>query len=263
MDRTFSATPRPYGAVHFLILGGILLLSVAFAFAIRKASPKKLLRLLFVFGVGMLLAEVWKQWFAAKYVYAGVRSMWFFPWQLCSMAMYCSTLVPFLKGKAQDAVLVFLCTFSVVGAVFALLFPEDMMRPQILLFCHSFLYHTVMLLEGLAALRILKSRKKAPFYPALLLFLGMAAIAELVNVLSHRIVRNIRYEANMFYITPFYPSEQPVFSAIAAHAGVAVEIFVYLGAIALAAFLLYIPESRWLSRGTENRDDKTSSDMES
>ncbi len=242
MDRTFSATPRPYGAVHFLILGGILLLSVAFAFAIRKASPKKLLRLLFVFGVGMLLAEVWKQWFAAKYVYAGVRSMWFFPWQLCSMAMYCSTLVPFLKGKAQDAVLVFLCTFSVVGAVFALLFPEDMMRPQILLFCHSFLYHAVMVFEGILALRVLRQRKKAPFLPALVLFLCMAAVAEAINVFSHLVINDVRYESNMFYITPFYPSTQFVFSAIAKHAGIAVEIFAYLGAIALGAYLLYLAQ---------------------
>ena len=263
VDWTFSVTPKPFGVVHFAILGGVAAASVVFALLIRKAQPKTLLRLLFVFGALMLLTEVWKQWFVARYLDPGVRSMWFFPWQLCSMAMYCSALAPFLKGKAQDALLVFLCTFSMIGAFFALLVPEDMMRPQILLFCHSFLYHAVMLLEGLAALRILKSRKKAPFYPALLLFLGMAAVAELVNVLSHRIVRNIRYEANMFYITPFYPSEQPVFSAIAAHAGVAVEIFVYLGAIALAAFLLYIPESRWLSRGTKSRDDKTSSDMES
>ena len=244
MDRTFSATPQPYGAVHFLILGGILLLSAAFALAIRKASPKKLLRLLFVFGVCMLLAEAWKQWFAAKYVFAGIRSMWFFPWQLCSMAMYCSALAPFLKGRAQDAVLVFLCTFSVVGAVFALLFPEDMMRPQILLFCHSFLYHAVMLLEGLTAFRILRQRGKASFFPALILYLCMAAVAECVNVASHLIIRDIHREANMFYITPFYPSTQPVFSAIAEHAGVAVEIVVYLGAIALAAFGLYLLEFR-------------------
>ena len=168
--------------------------------------------------------------------------MWFFPWQLCSMAMYCSALAPFLKGKAQDAALVFLCTFSMIGAVFALLFPEDMMRPQILLFCHSFLYHAVMLLEGLIAIRVLRIRGKVQFYPALLLYLGMAAVAEIVNTVSHFVADSIGNEANMFYITPFYPSTQPVFSSIAAHAGIAVEIAVYLGTIALGAFGLFLLE---------------------
>ena len=138
----------------------------------------------------------------------------------------------------------FLSTFSMIGAVFALLFPEDMMRDQILLFCHSFLYHAAMLLEGLIAFRILRKRRGVSFLPSLFLYLGMAAVAELVNVASHLIVRDVRYEANMFYITPFYPSTQPVFSAIAAHAGIAVEIVVYLGAIALAAFGLYLLEYR-------------------
>ena len=242
MDRTFSTTPLPYGCVHWLILGGILAAAVLFALLIRKTDERRLLRLLFIFGLCMLAAEAWKQWFVIRYIYCGTRSMWFFPWQLCSMAMYCSALAPFLKGKAQDATLVFLCTFSVIGAVFALLFPEDMMRPQILLFCHSFLYHAVMLLEGLIAFRILRKRGKAQFLPALLLYLCMAAVAEIVNVVSHFLIRNISYEANMFYITPFYASTQPVFAAIAKHAGIAVEIVVYLGVIALGAFGLFLLE---------------------
>lgn len=244
MNCTFSTTPLPYGLVHWLILGGILAAAVLFALAIRKTDERRLLRLLFVFGLCMLAAEAWKQWFVIRYVYSGTRSMWFFPWQLCSMAMYCSALAPFLKGKAQDAALVFLSTFSMIGAVFALLFPEDMMRPQILLFCHSFLYHAVMLFEGLIAFFLLKRRGNVSFVPALLLYLCMAAVAEIVNVVSHLIIRDIHYEANMFYITPFYPSTQPVCSSIAAHAGVAVEIVVYLGVIALGAFCLFLLEFR-------------------
>ena len=244
MDWTFSKTPLPHGIIHWLILGCILAAAVIFALAIRRTDERRLLRLLFVFGLCMLAAEAWKQWFVIRYIDRGTRSMWFFPWQLCSMAMYCSALAPFLKGRAQDAVLVFLCTFSVIGAVFALLFPEDMMRPQILLFVHSFLYHTVMLFEGLIAFRILRQRGRARFLPALLLYLGMAAIAELINVVSHFTVPKISNEANMFYITPFYPSTQPVFSAIAAHAGIAVEIIAYLGAITLGAFGLFLLEFR-------------------
>lgn len=253
MDWTFSVTPQPYGPAHMLLLAGILAATVGFAFAVRKREEKTLFRLLFAFGVLMLITEAWKQWFVIRYVYCGTRSMWFFPWQLCSMAMYASALAPFLKGRAQDAALVFLCTFSVIGAVFALLFPGDMMRPQILLFMHSFLYHMLMLFEGLLALFLLRRRKKAPFFPALLLFLGAAAIAEGINAVSHLIIGNIRYESNMFYITPFYPSTQPVFRAIAVHAGVLTEILVYLGAIALSAYLLYLLETLALCKKEPSR----------
>ena len=173
MDRTFQTTPKPYGLAHWLILAGILSAVAVFALAMRKKDRQQLLAFLFVSGLCMLLAEGFKQWFVLRFVSRGTRSMWYFPWQLCSMAMYCSALAPVLKGKAQDALLVFLCTFSVIGAVFALLFPDDMMRPQILLFAHSFLYHTVMLFEGIAALFLLKRRKRAPFFPALALFTVM------------------------------------------------------------------------------------------
>ena len=172
MDWTFSKTPLPHGIIHWLILGCILAAAVIFALAIRRTDERRLLRLLFVFGLCMLAAEAWKQWFVIRYIDRGTRSMWFFPWQLCSMAMYCSALAPFLKGRAQDAVLVFLCTFSVIGAVFALLFPEYMMRPHILLFVHSFLYHTVMLFEGLIA-------KVASLQPLHLLQAGFLGLAEL------------------------------------------------------------------------------------
>ena len=248
MDRTFTETPRPYGLAHILILFGIAALLVLFGLAVRKARERTLLRILFGCGLFMLLTEAWKQWFVIRYVYAGTPSMWFFPWQLCSMAMYCSALVPFWKGKAQEALLVFLSTFSVIGAVFALAIPEDMMRPQIMLFCHSFLYHALMLAEAIAALRVLRLRKKASFLPALVVFLIAAAIAEGGNVASHLLIRDIHYEANMFYITPFYPTTQFVFRDIAAAAGVGVEIVVYLAAIALGAFGLYLLESLWIKK---------------
>ena len=249
MNWSFVETPRPYGPAHILILLGIAALLILFWIASRNAREKTLMRILFGCGLFMLAAEVFKQWFVIRYIYAGTPSMWFFPWQLCSMAMYCSALVPFLKGKAQEAVLVFLSTFSAIGAVFALAIPDDMMRPQILLFIHSFLYHGVMLIESMAAILILRKRTRTSFIPALIMYAGMAVIAEIVNIISHQFAATTQAEANMFYITPFYPSTQPVFRAIAERAGVWVEILVYLGAIALAAYLLYRLETLLLKKG--------------
>lgn len=239
MGALFETTPAPFGAVHLAILTGTLGGCVALYFLLRNRSEKSLLRLIFFLGLGMVIAEVWKQWFVPRYVYTDGPSSWFFPWQLCSMAMYCSVTLPLWKGRAQNTVLVFLATFSLLAAVIALLIPGDMMRPQILLFCHSFLYHGVMLVESLAAILLLRRRARAPFWPALLLFCGMAAVAEVINVVSHRLIGDIHVEANMFYITPYYPSTQPVFHWIAVTFGILPEILLYLGAIALGSYGLY------------------------
>ncbi len=239
MGAVFSETPLPYGAVHLSILGVIAAVLFLLSFLLRRQDEQTLIRVLFGAGLFMLLAEAWKQWFVPRYVYPGVLSAWFFPWQLCSMSMYCSFLVPFLRGKARDTVLVFLSTFQIIAALGALLFPGDMMRPQIWLFAHSFLYHCIMLLESMAAVLILKNRKGIRFLPSALLFLIMAAVAEGINIISHHIVNDLSLEANMFSITPYYPSTQPVFHEIAVHLGILPEILIYLGVIILSSYGLF------------------------
>lgn len=239
MGAEFTVIPSMFGPVHLGILAFIAAVSAGLFFIFRRLDEKTLLRVIFILGAVMIAAEIWKQWFVVKYVYRGERSWWFFPWQLCSMAMYCAFAAFFLKGKAQDTVLVFLSTFSLLAAVTALICPGDMLRPQILLFTHSFLYHAAMVAISLASMRILLKRKKARFLPAAVMFLIMAGAAEIINVVSHLVIRNIRNEANMFSITPYYPSTQPVFHEIALAIGVPAEIALYLALIILGSFIIY------------------------
>ena len=185
MGVTFSSVPEAFGLWHIIVMAATVILAAGLSLIFRRMTEEKLIRLLFILGLAMLICEVWKQWFVHRYVYEGAFSTWFFPWQLCSMAMYCSFLMPFLKGRAQDTVLVFLSTFSLIAAAAAIIFPGDMLRPQILLFCHGFLFHAAMVVESAAAMCVLARRRKAPFSPAVLLFLMMAAVAEVINVISH------------------------------------------------------------------------------
>ncbi len=239
MGITFSEVPAAFGTFHLAALGIIVLASALLFPLLKKLPEEKLLRLLGILGAAMLAAEVWKQWFVFRYVYEGALSTWFFPWQLCSMSMYLSFLAPFLRGKARDTALSFLASFSLLAAVFALVFPGDMLRPQILLFCHSFLFHGVMIVESLAAILLLRRRERPPFLPVLWLYLGMAAAAEIINVVSHRLIEDRRLASNMFNITPYYPSTQPVFHDIALRLGILPEILIYLALIALGSWGLF------------------------
>ena len=240
MDKLFDSVPTQFGTVHLAILAGIVLLSAGAAFLLRKQPEERLTKLLGILGAVMILAEIGKQWFVRRYVYPN-GATWFFPWQLCSIAMYVSALLPLLRGRARDGALVFLGSFSLLAAAVALLVPGDMLRPQIALFCHSFAYHFVMVVESIAALCILARReKKAPFLPALCLFLITAAVSEIVNVVCHSFFGDLKPVANMFNITPYHPTTQPVFDRIAASLGILPEIVIYLAMIALASWGIYL-----------------------
>ena len=239
MDKTFAVVPAQFGAVHLAILGGVLLLSLGLVFLLRKQPEERLLRLIGILGALMILAEIGKQWFVRRYVYPN-GATWFFPWQLCSIAMYASFLAPFLRGKARDALLAFLGSFSLLAAVIALLVPGDMLRPQIALFSHSFAYHAVMVAESIAAICILVRREtKPPFRSALVIFLVTAAVSEVINVVCHSFFGDRKPVANMFNITPYHPSTQPVFHEIAVTLGILPEILIYLGVIVLASWGIY------------------------
>ena len=253
MGIQFETTPEVFGSVHLLILAGILLAVFGLFFILRRRNERQLRTLIGVLGIMMILAEVWKQWFVRVYVYPGILSFWFFPWQLCSMAMYVSAALLIAKDEAEDAILVFLASFNIVAAFGALIFPYDMMRPQIWLFVHSFLYHGVMLIESMAAILILHKRARTSFIPALIMYAGMAVIAEIVNIISHQFAATTQAEANMFNITLSYPSTQPVFHQIAVTIGIVPEILIYLGFVALLSYGVFcLAEWPVIKKGKEN-----------
>ena len=103
MDIQFSATPQMFGVFHIAALAVIALGCIGAFFLLRRMNEARLLRLIWILGAVMLLLEVWKQVFSWVYVFDRRINLWFFPWQLCSMAMYCAFAVRFVKGRRQNA----------------------------------------------------------------------------------------------------------------------------------------------------------------
>ena len=238
----FANTPQMFGVFHIAALAVIVLGCIGAFFWLRRLDEGRLLRLIWILGAVMLAMEVWKQGFSWVYVYDRRINMWFFPWQLCSMAMYCAFAVRFVRGQRQNTLLVFLSTFSLFAAVVALAVPSDMLRPYVLLTVHGFLYHALMIVLALAAMLVVCRRESVRFAPAVRLFLWMAAVAEVSHVVSHRLTGDIHREPNMFFITPYYESTQPVLHEIAVAVSIPAEIFIYLTAIALISYGLFRAE---------------------
>ena len=246
MGQVFSHTPQLFGMIHILSLTVILVGNTVFSVWAKDQDEDRLFILLKRIGTGMIIGEIFKQFFCFFYVFDRQINFWFFPWQLCSMAMYCSFCVSFLHEKRQNAVLVFLSTFSLFAAIIALLLPYDMLRDQVFLTLYSFLYHGLMITVSIISLNILRKRKKAAFLPSVFLFLLMAVIAEMINVLSHFIFHDIRREPDMFYITPYYPTTQPVFHEIAVRYGILTEIIIYLSSIIFISWIIFMIEKKTL-----------------
>ncbi len=250
MGITFLSTPQLFGSIHLLSLLLIIVSNTVVFFYLKERKQETLINILHSLGLFMILLEIFKQWFCFIYVFGRKLNLWFFPWQLCSMAMYCSFIIKYIgKEKTQNAFLVFLATFSLFSDIVALILPYDMLRDQIVLTIHSFVYHSLIITEALIALLILKQRKKADFLLSVYLFLAMAFIAEIINVVSHLIFNDIHVEPDMFYITLSYPSTQPVFHEIALALGIPAEIIIYLSSIILISFLIWKIENRTILSG--------------
>ncbi len=234
-----SSPPKIFGAFHIGWLIAILTFNVLIYHLLKNKSQDKLIKVLHNLGIIMIIGEVWKQYYFFAVINQGSISLWFFPWQLCSMAMYLSFLLPFLKGRVQEAALVFLATFSLFAALIALLIPSDMLRPQLLFASHGFIYHGLMIAESILAILIIKKRKDLKFLPSLIMFLIMALIAEIINILSYAILKDIYIAPNMFYITPYYETTQVGLNLIAWKLGILPEIIIYLGGIILFSYLIF------------------------
>ena len=244
MGPLFAESPLPFGSLHLALAGLVIVFNIVVYCCVRGRREGSLLRLLWVLGLIMMTAEAFKQWYAYVWFYDRQISMYYFPWQLCSLAMYLSFAAIYLKGERQEAVLVYLCSFSLLGAVMALLFPGEMLRREVVFTLHSFIYHGLIISDAIIALEILKKRGRPSFRPAVRLFLITAAVAEVINILGRLLIHDRAREPNMFYISPFYPTDQPVLSDIARSAGILPEVIIYLGCIILASYLIFLAEDR-------------------
>ena len=222
--------PSPYSAFHLgLTAAGIL---TAFLLARRLSRTQRPVKLLFICGLLLALSEVYKQLFLYYIVNGGHYDWWYFPFQLCSVPMYLCLLLPLLQtawhGRIARAFYTFLQDYGLLGGVMALAEPSGLM-------------HFVLIFRGLfCAMRGLGGKSRRRFLASLPLFLLCCVIATAVNVLSHPYGN-----ADMFYISPYYPNGQVIFHQIALAAGTLPGNLLYILSIILGAAILH-----WLLRAS-------------
>ena len=230
-------TPKPYGAFHLVltVLGVSLSIFLArkFSFPERKAGPDTIL---FLCGLFLGLTELYKQGFIYYIENGRTYDWWYFPFQLCSIPMYICLAAPLLHSeKALRRAATFLQDFGLLGGIMALAVPPGLMHPYWTMTLHGFLWHFTLLFLGLlSCMTGIAGHERRDYMDILPLFFLCCLIACVINIAAGPTA-----DADMFYISPFHPSSQPVFHEIACTAGIFWGNLLYVTAMAIGGFTLH------------------------
>ena len=227
--------PKPYSFFHiFLCLAGISFsICLAVFLSRRRRDP---VRRLFLCGLILAVSEVYKQLFLTLVAHPGVYDWWYFPFQLCSIPMYLCLILPLLPEGGRRTAATFLQDFGLLGGFMALAEPSGLMHPYITLTLHGFIWHFILIFTGVTCfLSPLPCRSRRGFLRALPLFLVCCLIALFINWAAGPDTK-----IDMFYISPYHPSQQVVFHQIALITGIFWGNVIYVAAAAFGAFLIHL-----------------------
>ena len=233
--------PELFGSFH--ICASLILITAA-ALSAKRASClpyEKRLKLLSVIGCFLIISEAVKQCYVYYYVCSGIYNYWYIPFQLCSVPMYLCPALPFLKGRIRDACLTFMLGYTFISAAATFIYPQDILRPQLFLTLHGFVWHAALLfislLIGFSGMADLST---SGFARSVCLFAILCCIAIIINASTETISASADHPhgyANMFYLSPYHSSFQPVISSLEASAGIPAAKLLYAAAITAAAGL--------------------------
>ena len=269
--------PTIGSAFHIIAVLAVTLVAVLAAVKIsRVRSDAVRIRILFVLGCVMLAAEVYKQLFYYYIVNDGVYDWWFFPFQLCSVPMYMCILLPLFyrpyhkndhteadqdaaeaRSSSEDgtlkesfstiiykSMLTFMCCFTFVSAVAALIWPEDMLRPYLTLTWHGLIWHGILLfISVMIVLSGMADHSPRGFFRAVCLFLILCAVAISINVLAepiaaaHPLPSGFTSYPDMFYLSPYHVSLQPFVMQIGRAFGRPAAMAAYIISIIILAWI--------------------------
>ena len=227
-------TPPPmYGVFHCAMAIGGCIAAWIMAGRVRKNKAD---RRLFHCGILLALMEIYKQLFCFFVLGNGTYDWWYFPFQLCSMAMYLCLVLPLCGKKGKETVHSFLASFNLTGTLAALVYPLDMLRPYWTLTMHGFLWHIILLYIAFVCIRTGDAEKG--FGRAVVLFAVMALTAMGINAYGEAHTAAGNTWPDMFYISLHHPSDQPFFGALRRSIGCLPANLVYLAMIALTSWIL-------------------------
>jgi hypothetical protein len=189
------------------------------------------------------VCEVYKQLFYFYAIHDHEYPWWIFPFQLCSIPMYLCLIAPRLKpGKVQKSMYNFMMTFNLLGGFMAFIEPSGIVHEYWTLTLHAFTWHMLLIFVGLfIGFADLGGKTMADYRSAMVTFGVLCLMAFGFNVSLWGVTGG---EMNNFYIGPAN-SPLAVFKDISINCGWYVSTLLYIPALCLGAFLLFLPFYLW------------------
>lgn len=202
----------------------------------RSLPDRSVDRVLFGCGVFLSGCEIYKQLFLYYIINDRCYDWWFFPFQLCSLPMYLCLMLPLLKkGRGKTALFTFMQDYNLLGGIAALIVSDGFRHIHWTLTLHGYVWHMLLVLIGIFIWLTGRSDLTARgFHDTAPVFFLSCSAAAVINVLAPG-----HGQADMFYISPYHPSSQPVFHTIALHLGILPANLLYLLTVFLGGFLIH------------------------
>lgn len=229
--------PAPYSFFHlFFVSAGLILVVFLSYYTTRKIKNHRIPGLLFLCGIVLAASECYKQLFLYYVVNDQTYNWWYFPFQLCSLPMYFCLVLPFVPSAGNKTILyTFMQDFNLLGGIMALAEPSGLFHPYWVLTIHGLIWHLLLIYIGLViAFSRCSDTTSRGFVRTLPLFFVCCIVASVIN----RTAKPLG-QADMFYISPYYPSAQIVFHEIAIKYGISIGNALYLAVTCLGGFIFH------------------------
>lgn len=242
-----AKTPAIFGVYHICCLLLVVAATVFLCLKMRDADDKAVRRLLFFAWLLLVVLEVYKQFIYTVELENGVLTAdyrWFaFPFQFCSMPLYTLPFAIWLKdGKARDAVIAFLCSFSLFAGLAVMIYPGDVYTPTVGINIQTMIHHGTQVILG-AFLAVHERRRLSlrHFVKGCPVFAILLSVAYLLNIAVHHALVSVGNTEtfNMFFISPYHPCTLPVLSSIHDKLPYLPFFLTYLIGFCLVAALVY------------------------
>lgn len=238
--------PKAYGPFHLIFTFVGFALCLLLAWKLRKLGEKGSRRLLLGIGIFLIVTEIYKQLFYYYHIGGGSYQWWIFPFQLCSIPMYFCVIAPLLKkGRISHAMLCFMTTFNLLGGAISFAEPSGLLHEYLTLTLHAFLWHMSLVFIGFFLIASGRGARTLRDYRlAAITFFVLAAVAFCINLCLFDVSGGT---VNMFYVGPLN-SPLAVFKQISEAAGWYVNTPIYIAALCIGAFLVFLPRYLWERR---------------
>lgn len=239
--------PTAWGWYHIMWL--CITICIIYAlYKIRKNHSEKQLKMVLGTYAGITLMTEFLKQVSWSFSLNDISELiefdytWYsFPFQLCSTPMYVCLICLFLnKSKIRDYLLSYVAYITILGSLSAVFMPDTCLVSDILVNIHTMCLHygslvvsIYLLMSGEVPLKMQQLKR------GICVFFGLTLFANFLNIIIYNSGILLDETFNMFYISPYFVSELPVFNMIQQNAPYIVFLSTYIITLSLGGWIIY------------------------